>query len=151
MLIIVATVLRKVTSFRLFTVIILSFIQHCTGVSPVPLRHSCIVLTRTDIVNCSLSFPTRTSVFFKNASDLTVSVGRPSAGFESVSFPCFFGICFPVRKLTLHAWWYTASAACRSCANSYLPRTVSTHSSFLTLQTCCILSSKSFVRTGITS
>ena len=36
-------------------------------------------------MNCSLSFPTRISVFFKNALDLTVSVGHPFALFESVS------------------------------------------------------------------
>ena len=102
-------------------------------------------------MNCSLSFSTKTSVFFlKNALVLNVSVGRPFACFESVSFPCFSRICFPVRKLTLHAWWYRESAACRSCANPNFPRTVSAHSSLLTLQTCCILSS-SFVHTGITS
>ena len=67
----------------------------CTGVSPVPLRYSCIFPTRLHIVNCSLSFSTWTSVTFKNALDLTVSVGRPFARFESVSFSCFLRTVFP--------------------------------------------------------
>ena len=51
---------------------------------------------------------------------------------HSLQEPLSFGICFPVRKLTLHAWWYTVSAGCRSCANSNLPGAVSADSSFLT-------------------
>ena len=77
---------------------------------------------------------------FQNTLDSPVSVGRPFTCFKSVSCPCLFGICFLVCKLTIHAWWYTASAAQRSFGNSNLPRTVTPHSSFLTLQASCNLS-----------
>ena len=73
-----------------FAKVFLSCTQHCRGVPQFP---TILLHLPNEIRFCKLFL----------ALDLTVPQRRPFTRFESVSLPCFFRICFPGRKLTLHA------------------------------------------------
>ena len=90
-----------------------------------PSRYSSILLIRSVIVICSSLQLSRMPQPYQ--------CQLPCRGHfvplsELSSLQCCPRTCSPVRKLTLHAWWYTASAAGRSWAYSSLPNTILDHS-----------------------
>ena len=113
---------------------------------------SFILFTRSPIVICSSSLSSKYLVTLMNAYSLAVSIGLPMRRFFSSEVAWNVdGTCLPVRKLILHTWWYIASAACKSWANSILPRIACAQVSLRSVHTCINVAWTSDVLTGKTS